>query len=349
MSRIVSVDSGSSFLKIIAGNERTLSVPTNILKASATESANPIYSDEIIVNGNKFYVGETAQKATNKLTEDPAIEAGFHGSEKQYIQMCYSFQQMGITGDHDLLVISLPYSDCRDDAIKTKLKERNIFKWKAFINNDWTDKVVTFKEVKIYPQGIGALRFYTHKLVDKPKSVCLIDIGSCTSDIITVQIDRRTNDYIYNAHASKSLREISVSDFMRKWSREIKQVQGMKDRKFSYFELSEMAKYSDFNITVLSQPKFNSQPLFDDTKRWFTQQIYKHAKETLGDLWDGIEQVILTSGGAYLIDETTWECAGRTIKLDEWSNVKGQYIAFGGELINQTKANSTEKNNEVTL
>lgn len=344
MSRIVSVDSGSSFLKILVGNHK-LSVQTNVLQAA--ESVAVSYKDEIIVNDKKYYVGKTAQNATNKLIEDPAIEAGFHGSEKQYVQMCYAFQQMGVMGEHDLLVVSLPYSDCRDEKLKTKLKERNLFKWKSYLKDELVDKFASFKEVKIYPQGIGALRIFTQGLSEKPKSVCLIDIGSCTSDIITVQLDRRTNDYTYNAHASKSLREISVSDFMRKWSREIKQAPGMKDRKFSYFELSEMIEYSDFNINVLSQPKFNSKPLFEDTKRWFTQEIYKHAKETLGDLWDGIEQVILTSGGAYLIDETTWECAGRTIKLDEWSNVKGQYIAFGGELTNELKSNA--KSNEVTL
>lgn len=344
MSRIISVDSGSSFLKIIAGNHK-LSIQTNVLQAA--ESSVVSYDDEIIVNNKKYYVGETAKNATNKLVEDPAIEAGFHGSEKQYIQMCFAFQQMGVMGEHDLLVVSLPYSDCKDETLKTKLKERNLFKWKSYIKNEWIDKFASFKEVKIYPQGIGALRIFTQGLSEKPKSVCLIDIGSCTSDIITVQLDRRTNDYTYNAHASKSLREISVSDFMRKWSREIKQAPGMKDRKFSYFELSEMAKYNDYNINVLSQPKFNSRPLFEDNKRWFTQEIYRYAKETLGDLWDGVEQVILTSGGAYLIDETTWECAGRTIKLDEWSNVKGQYVAFGGELTNELKSNL--KLNEVTL
>jgi hypothetical protein len=166
MSRIVSVDSGSSFLKIVAGNHK-LSVQTNVLQAS--ESSVVSYDDEIIVNDKKYYVGETAKNATNKLIEDPAIEAGFHGSEKQYIQMCYAFQQMGIMGEHELLVVSLPYSDCRDDAIKSKLKERNVFRWKAFIKNEWVDKVASFKEVKIYPQGIGALRFYTHNL-SKPKT-----------------------------------------------------------------------------------------------------------------------------------------------------------------------------------
>lgn len=344
MSRIVSVDSGSSFLKIVAGSHG-LSIQTNVVQAS--ESSVISYDDEIIVNGKKYYVGETAKNATNKLIEDPAIEAGFHGGDKQYIQMCYAFQQMGIMGEHELLVVSLPYSDCRDEAIKTKLKERNTFKWKAFIKGEWIDKVASFKEVKIYPQGIGALRFYTHNLSEKPRSVCLIDIGSCTSDIVTVQLDRRTNDYTYNAQASKSLREISVSDFMRKWSKEIRQAPGMKDRKFSYFELSEMAKHKEFKIIVGSQPKFDSMPLFEDAKKWFTNEIYKHAKEVLGDLWDGIEQVILTSGGAYLIDESTWDCNGRTIKLDEWSNVKGQYVAFGGELTNEIKSNL--KSNEVSL
>lgn len=344
MSRIVSVDSGSSFLKIIVGNHIE-QVPTFVVPASSTSVVS--YDDEIIVDDKRYYVGETAKNATNKMIEDPAIEAGFHGSEKQKIQMCFAFQLMGIMGDYETLVVSLPYSDCRDDVVKNKLKARNIFKWKAYINNEWVDKYVSFKEIKIYPQGIGALRLFTSDLKEKPKSVCLVDIGSCTSDIISVQLDRRTNDYIYNAQASKSLREISVSDFMRKWAKEIKQAPGMKDRKFSYFELSDMAKHEDFLINILSQPKFNSKPLFQETKKWFTNEIYTHAKEVLGDLWDGIEQVILTSGGAYLIDESTWDCNGRTIKLDEWANVKGQYIAFGGILSKETKSNLKEK--EVNL
>ncbi len=344
MSRIVSVDSGSSYLKITTGNN-LLSIPTNVLQAKETSVVN--YDDEIIVNDKKYYVGDTAILATNTFIEDPAIEAGFHGSEKQYIQMCYAFQQTGIMGEHDLLVVSLPYSDCRDETLKNKLKARNKFMWKSLVKGELKEKVASFKEVKIYAQGIGALRLYTHNLTHKPRSVCLIDIGSCTSDIVTVQLDRRTNDYTYNSHASKSLRDISVGDFIKQWAREIKQAPGMKDRKFSYFELTDMIKYNEFEIRLLSQPKFNSKPLFEDTKKWFTQEIYRHAKHTLGDLWDGIDQVILTSGGAHLIDESTWECAGRTIKMDEWSNVKGQYLAFGGEL----KKESTPENkpNEVTV
>ncbi len=345
MSRIVSVDSGSSYLKITTDNN-LLSIPTNVIPAQETTVVT--YDDEIIINDKKYYVGDTAILATKTFIENPAVEAGFHGSDKQYIQMCYSFQQIGIMGEYDLLVVSLPYSDCRDETLKNKLKARNKFIWKSCIKGEWKEKFASFKEVKIYPQGIGALRLYTHNLTQKPKSVCLIDIGSCTSDIITVQLDRRTNDYTYNAHASKSLREISVGDFIKRWSREIKQAPGMKDRKFSYFELTDMIKYNDFEINLLSQPKFNSKPLFEDAKKWFTQEIYKYAKETLGDLWDGIDQVILTSGGAYLIDENTWECAGRTIKLDEWSNVKGQYLAFGGE-IKKDSIPEIKKLNEVTV
>lgn len=347
MSRIVSVDSGSSFLKITTGNN-LLSIPTNVLQAQETSVVN--YEDEIVVNDKKYYVGETAILATNKFIEDPAIDAGFHGGENQYIQMCYAFQQMGIMGEHELLVVSLPYSDCRNETLKNKLKARNKFVWKSVVKGELKEKLASFKEVKIYPQGIGALRLYTNNLVHKPRSVCLIDIGSCTSDIIAVQLDRRTNDYTYNAHASKSLREISVGDFIKKWAKDIKQAPGLKERKFSYFELTNMMKYNDFEIRLGSHPKFDAKPLFEDTKKWFTQEIYRHAKETLGDLWDGIEQVILTSGGAHLIDETAWECAGRTIKMDEWSNVKGQYIGFGGILKKETTAEiQNQSADEVTL
>ncbi len=311
---IISVDSGSSYLKAFVQDKEPFLCETVIYEMPATKALRT--NSAIEIDGKIYLVGSEAWRSRNEFKSSPETGRDFHGGFTQYVQLCYAFEKLGIEGNHEKLLMSLPYSDCTDKEINERVKSRKEFKW----NN----KKVTFNEVVIYPQGTGAFTYYTKNYNDAPKKIAIVDIGSCTVDLVVVIRDKDGN-YVYNIDSTQSFRNLAVSDFMSMFTSALKQQSGLQDREFDYFELSENIKEKDFLITHNSFAPIDVTKIFNETRDRYTQDIYNMLQKETKNLWPSLDKVILCSGGANLINMDKWKCAGRTMQLDEFANVLGQY------------------------
>jgi len=107
----------------------------------------------------------------------------------------------------------------------------------------------------------------------------------------------------------------------------LKQQSGLQNRQFDYFELSENIKDKDFLITHGSQEPINVEQIYNEIRDIYTELLYEKLQSGTKYLWYSLDKVILCSGGAKLINMHKWKCAGRTMQLDEFANVLGQYYA----------------------
>lgn len=311
---IISIDSGSSYLKAFVEGKEPFLCETVIYEMPATKTLRT--NSAIEIEGKQYLVGSEAWRSRNKFNASPEIGRDFHGGFTQYVQLCFAFEKLGVKGNHKQLLMSLPYSDCTDKEINERVKSRKEFKW----NN----KKVTFDEVIVYPQGSGAFTYYIKNHNDAPKKIAIVDIGSCTVDLVVVIRDKDGN-YVYNIDSTQSFRKLAVCDFMTMFTTALKQQSGLQDREFDYFELSESIKDKDFLITHDSFDPIDATKIFNESRDRYTQEIYNMLQMETKNLWHSLDKVILCSGGAKLINMDKWKCAGRTMQLDEFANVMGQY------------------------
>lgn len=324
---IISIDSGSSYLKAFVPDKEPFLCETVIYEMPPTKALRT--NNAIEIDGKKYLVGSEAWRSRNEFRASPETGRDFHGGFTQHVQLCYAFQKLGVEGKHEKLLMSLPYSDCTDEEINARVKSKKEFKW----NN----KIVTFEEVIIYPQGTGAFTYYTKHFNDSPKKIAIVDIGSCTVDLVVVIRDRDGN-YVYNIDSTQSFRNLAVSDFMNMFTVALKQQSGLQEREFDYFELSESIKEKDFLMTHESFAPIDVTKIFNETRDRYTNDIYNMLQKETKNLWHSLDKVILCSGGANLINMDKWKCAGRTMQLDEFANVLGQYYdAVVSEEINNGK------------
>jgi len=326
-SKVVSIDSGSSFMKAYAGREK-LQFPAIIRELPEDE----LEGKEIKVENRYYLVGDSAATSLNMVILTPHIHPGFHGSTTQYVQMCYAFERLKVSGPMDTLVCSLPFSDSRKREIKNKLRERKVFEW-AMIDKDdrQHERKVVFNEVKIVPQGVGAMNFYQEKKSKaRPRIAMLVDVGSCTTDVVTIKINNETHDYDYCRDACTSIENLNVTWFKDQWTSNIEaEVRGIrKDKNYDYFSLMQHAIEKDF-MMQLGDRKFDSKPSYDTTREDFARALLPKLKKNAGQIWDDINVIIFTGGGVPLLDFTIFPDRERIAPLDHWANVIGQFMMYG--------------------
>jgi hypothetical protein len=325
---VIAIDSGSSYLKMFHGDKPLMFPAVSHRLMGATD-----YPDEVALQGTRYAVGQTALLASTKHRPDPHLDRGFHGSHEQTIQICYALAQAGAEGTYDVLCMSLPYADSRIGTLRNRIKTMRRFQWEDITGGH----EVAFNDVMVLPQGVGALRLWQADSQRMPEVVTLVDIGSCTLDIVTVQRDPRHDTYAYNGDASSSYRDVSVGTFKNTWQSRLRQLDGLQSRTFGYHQLMGMAMQSPLASLQQGHEKLDISQEYRQAAVELTEQVYDRARSTTGDLWLGVEQVLLTGGGAQLIDKLAWPDWQRTRVLDIFANVRGQYLAAGGAIAPQTE------------
>ena len=318
MSYVVSIDSGSSYLKlytIIEGREILVS------EASLIEEV-PEYSqlNSKIKVENKWYVaGRIAELQKTNYQENPEL-GEFHGSNKQFIQWMHAFESKNLVGKFDTLILSLPYDEFAKFELRKVLKSKTKYEW---LNSKNEQRFISFDTVEIVPQGVGALELYKKERGnDLPESLTLVDIGSCTTDVVSVIWDEVDNAYIYKEKGCTSIKDLSTSVFIRKLSDKINEKRPVKI-KIGYHEISKAIHKQKFELQIGSE-KIEFKEHYEYLRKEFTELLAEKLKNLLGDSWRSTQNTILTGGGESFI--LPWDCERRTARLDTYANVKGQFL-----------------------
>lgn len=312
---IVSIDSGSSYLKFAFGDKISVE-PSLIEEVSARSSLI-----EKVQFKDKWYVaGKRAEQQKGEMNPDPELE-NFHGTDRQEIQLIYAFERNGIEGKHQAIVLSLPYDDFADQDLVKQIQGKKTFTWN---NSKSEPRSVHFEQVFVVPQGVGALALYQETEKKTPKLLTLVDIGSCTTDVVSVVWDAEDNTYIFKEKLCTSLKDISTSVFMRKLRDKINEKRPVPIR-IGYHELDRAIRNGKYIIQVGSQ-EIDFKEHFEGVKVKFTQELSTKLEELLGDAWRASNEVVLAGGGAAFVNE--WDCERRTTRMDGLANVKGQILAI---------------------
>ncbi len=315
----ISIDSGSSYLKLYTINENGKEIFVN--EASLVEEVpeRSQLQSKINFDGKWFVAGRIAELQKTNYQENPEL-GEFHGSKNQNIQWIHAFESNNLFGDFETLIISLPYDEFANLELRKKIKEKNTFNW---INSENKERFLSFQNVILVPQGVGALELYKkERKGDLPESLTLIDIGSCTTDLVSVVWDEIDETYIYKEKACTSIKDISTSVFLRKLREKINEKRAIK-LNIGYHELTKSIKKERFELQVGSE-KIEFKEHFYNLKKEFTELLATKLQNLLGDSWRSTQNVILTGGGENFI--LPWECERRTARLDISANVKGQFL-----------------------
>jgi hypothetical protein len=281
----------------------------------------------VTVNGTTYLVGENAELAQTTYDPSPYVDRGFHGSREQYVQICYVLDGLGLDGEQESLVCSLPYKEHLDAELRKRITERQVFEW---TDHSGRRRSVRFANVYVTPQGVGALAVYYKDHGKQVRSATLVDIGSCTVDVVTIRWDSRKKDYVFVRGACDSDRTVSAATFKHAWLRRISKIDGLQHRDFGYFQLMRMAMENNLELRHRGD-RIDLRPDFVSTRQEFTERIICTVRQTVKSLWDETEAVVLTGGGVELLDLSAWP-DGRAIKLGVYANVIGQHLAVTGQI-----------------
>lgn len=310
---IVSVDSGSSYFKAIFDGKEYCQPALISQMPENTEIA-----DRIRVDDKWMVAGKRAQQQLGADAPRPDTKDDFHGSMRQQIQMMYAFDQLDVVGSFEGLILTLPWSDyyTKKDLIK-QMKSRNKFEW---ISSSREEKKASFSHIYIIPQGTGAFHLFDSEADEKPDSVILADIGSCTTDIIALQWDEDDQEYVYRENLSKSLKSVSTGVFMDGLVDEIFKKRP-KRFEVNYHVLDKKIRKNDYTLrdgsTVID---FSEE--FEKQKTVFTNLLKESLKAELGQSFTTADLVLLIGGGPVFLEN--WECQSKTRTYDHMSNVRGQ-------------------------
>jgi hypothetical protein len=319
MVAVISIDSGSSYLKLFSNfNGKEIS----LLEASLVEevSEKSQLPSKIKFKDKWFVAGRAAELQKTTFQEDPEL-GEFHGSTKQFVQWIHAFEKNNLVGDFDILVTSLPYDDFANLDLRRFLKENKRFEWTNSANEK---RYISFSSVEVVPQGVGALELYKKEFSNDelPETLTLIDIGSCTTDVVSVIWDDDEQQYIYKERGCTSIKDVSTSVFIRKLRDKVNEKRAVKI-KLGYHELTKAILKKKYELQIGSE-KIEFHSHYEDLKKEFTDILSKKLQALLGDSWRSTNNTILTGGGESFV--LPWDCEKRTVRLDVFSNVKGQIL-----------------------
>ena len=322
----VAFDVGSSVTKMQVAGEEPVTELT-VVERVATVTPD-IKSKVIIVEGEPYLAGEIAYLNIRNRPEGPNRSAHFHGGKEQFTLMCAVLNELGLYGGPGgTLSISIPYNEVNNRKLLADLKTRNTFAWQVFgEDGELVERSITFERISIVPQGVGALIHHNLKDNDMYKSLGIIEIGSVTTDAIVLGWSRKNGRHEYNAAASDSLRTISVDKFIEWFKEELQKIAGLSQRKFAYHYLSEIIESRSFRITHGASVFTDEvERAFLKAQKRFTEALVAEVIEQWGEeLYMAHDLMLVSGGGAELIDRTSWEFRDRTIFGSALDNVKGQ-------------------------
>jgi hypothetical protein len=274
-----------------------------------------------------------AQPATSNDRRD------LHGSDPQTVEICNALSAMGVeNGEYDLLMRSLPYDLCNnDDRLRRKLADQRSFAWRE----NGEERCVTFTQVAIVPQGVGAQESFHRASKTRPSVMCLVDVGSYTLDVVVTKLHEGTNKYAYHpTSGSKRYECVTTNGFKTLLDKRL-QSHGMK-RQLGYHELMELVEKSleTNELKVYDQGEYiDISEDLADLRRRLTSDVLRTLTEELlaGPIWNRVNEFILTGGGAQLMDFAWWTDRRVPAKMDVFANAVGQWHA-GAALLAQKAA-----------
>ena len=317
---VISTDCGSSYLKIaVQGNDDVYCQPTLLTEVKP----NGTSKKKIAVGGAWFVGGVEAMHSQGQIVKDPEIEADFYGSEKQKRQYTYAFSQMGLEGKQDKLIFSLPWKEYfSDNQLITKVKE-------DFKHFEWTTaqgekKEVIFNDVLVCAQGMGALA----TIADNQDDIIIVEIGSCTVEILACSYDSDSKEYIYRDDLCSNVRDISVSTLYQQIMKNVNQNRNTSLKiSRSYHDIKKRIhtenSSNQYKFMYKSQ-EVNFEEEFLLAKKQFTKELMDKLSFLLGDFFTNCDVVYISGGGQCYIDKDIWECNKKTSYGSIFDNVVGQ-------------------------
>jgi len=319
---VVSMDSGHSVMKGATWDGG------NLVRSSFQAIAEPVQEQQamevdyaIQVDG-VWYAMQESGRLIDSSKEIQLAHSSFHGSTGQTAQMCWFFEKNNIFGKQLYLIISVPYSDSKDKLLIEKLKSRRVFEWTS---QNGESRNVEFEEVIIYPQGVGALRFFQAYTGLGPKKVSMIDIGSITLDIVSLRKFNTDAPYKYNVGASGSIREGAAGKSLMDDSlSRIRDINGLTNVTESYHDISDRMQYKEYKITSPGGVVRDVEGVINQSRKEFTLNSVKRCKGIINHDWENTDAFILSGGISLVLDLAQWECRGRTYLTSPWANTLGQ-------------------------
>jgi hypothetical protein len=314
---VVSVDSGSSWLKAFNGaSDVTFEAVTHELPETAPPS-----DSEVRVDGKRYLVGAEALNWQGTPTHEPDRAAGFHGGRSQHVQICRALSRMGVEGSQEGLVISLPYARSREPRYLEAIQKRHRFVWQE----PQGEHSVTFSHIRVVSQGVGALRLFERENPENNlEQALLVDIGSCTTDVVMVRRAGSPSRWVFVEELCGSWQNISTVEFFQDWKHRLDSLPGFAGYGWNYFSLMRRAMMGRLTWPHLGQ-QVDISPAFSGAVRAFSAALLDRMQSHCGRmLWHELDAVILTGGGAALVAQEPWDDS-RVTMLDSWANARGQY------------------------
>ena len=297
MSNIVAFDNGFGQIKLYAGSQ-ALVAPSAVAKPGEMMTGMATTAEIYEHNGKKLVVGETALRSN--LHQDYELSVDWLLAHTPYFLMHILDKAKIDIGSIDTLITGLPIAafSRRDEAVAI-LKSMGI------------------QDVRIVPQGVGALAAYTHEYASRCRpddEGLVIDVGANT--VITVA----HNGYQADAMGSNQMDEMGIMAVA-------KTLQGV----FKALTGSEYSVIEAARAIRTHEIKNKGQRI--DVSRQVEAALNDHVSTLVGSIAtrykqsiNKLDHVILAGGGAYLIRKhlpTDWP----VVMLDqpEFANVRGYF------------------------
>lgn len=325
MEKILVIDSGSSFMKAIYNKTLETYVEHSLV---AKLLPNSKLKERIWTVGDDgleawYVAGKKARIQLSDLQEEADIKSDFHGSNRQQIQIMYAMQKLNIPERINTLVLTIPYSMYFDDDLSLKkLSELKVYRWKDSFGNE---RKVEIDHVIVIPQGTPAQKYYEYKFGTLPNEVISVDVGSSTTDVISLIKDQDTGEYDYRESQCKSFKDKCCINYFV--SIIIDKIQTKVHGKLNADFLSIIDKINrkEFYIQYESTTIPFEQE-FLKAKEEFTEILSDTLSQDLGKTWISAEKVLLNGGGENFLVDHKWNCKGRTVRLGMFANMIGALL-----------------------
>lgn len=272
----------------------------------------------------RYLVGADALGYLRAPTHRPHRERDYHGGERQHIQMCAGLSRLDVRGHMDTLVVSLPYYYCtlKDADYIGAMKERRKFTWEDAQGTH----MVSFDEVVVTPQGVGALWLFQRDNPDADLQLAiLMDIGSNTTDVVVVR-RQPGGAWEFIREACTSWQDVCTTRFYDAWVKELEAEPGLAGYPFHYYGLMGRAREGRWSLRHKADA-INLRPSFDRVATQSRRAVLSRLYEFCGSaLWHEADKIVVTGGGAALMSaDHPWSLDDkRILQLDTWANAEGQ-------------------------
>lgn len=320
MGVCASVDMGSSVTKGAADNgseEALVSFPSVVVPV---EAGHP---GAIGVDSGWYAVGTDAMRMQREQNTRPQTGAEYHGSDTQRILVCALLRALGVhkQGGVSKLAMGLPYVLTLDADVMGQMTEFcRTFRWR---DSDGTEHVVHPDERYLPAQGSGALiKYLASNRHDEARLVLVVDVGGQTTDCVATELGALVGA------CSQSV-GINVYTYFEWLVARIKAEPYAVQRSWDYHDLMDRVRQQRYLVRGNDGRQQNIERCVVQTRHTWTRALQVAVQGNMGSRWPDVERIVLTGGGAALVDTSVWR--GPITVMDGYANVQGQHMALRGE------------------